>query len=543
MKKINLKNILLACCIGLFSLSACNDLDQVPTDRFTDETFWLSTDNSELVVNMAYSQMYKSEKMWQDESLSDNMFDGRSNTAERVIRNGLADPSLGRFADEWKWAYEGIKTCHAYLDNVERVPDMDASLKEKRKAEIRFIRAYLFFRMTNFYGDVPFFTKDLTIAESRTISRTPRAQVIEFIHKELDEIMPLLPKRDNLSKDDNGRITKGAACALQARAYLYDSDWAKVEEYCNKLINVQGEYGTYGLFSSYPDMFLQDNEYNTEVILDYAYVPSVKTWQEMYDMAPLSAGARLNAKAPTQSLVDNYITLNGKKITEDPDYNINNPYVNRDPRLSATVVYHGFQWTNTDGTKRTIYIKPGSNDNKVDMYVSSSANTTSTGYYVKKYFDPKAEADLKSALNIIMFRYADVLLMYAEAKLEQGALTSAVWDNTIKLIRKRAGFTDSAALDYPSAASTDALREIVRNERRSELALEGLRYYDIKRWKAGTKYLNGYVFGAKFASNNTENIRLDNRQFVESRDYLWAVPLSQIDLNPNLKPNNPGYAN
>lgn len=543
MKKINLKNILLACCIGLFSLSACNDLDQVPTDRFTDETFWQSTDNSELVVNMAYSQMYNAGKMWQDESLSDNMFDGRSNTAERVIRNGLADPSLGRFADEWKWAYEGIKTCHTYLDNVDRVPDMDVTLKERRKAEIRFIRAYLFFRMTNFYGDVPFFTKDLTIAESRTISRTPRVQVVEFIHKELDEIMPLLPKRDNLSKDDNGRITKGAACALQARAYLYDNDWAKVEEYCNKLINVQGEYGTYALFPSYPGMFLQDNEYNTEVILDYAYVPSVKTWQEMYDMAPLSAGARLNAKAPTQSLVDNYITLNGKSITEDPDYNANNPYVNRDPRLSATVVYHGFQWTNTDGTKRTIYIKPGSNDNKIDMYVSASANTTSTGYYVKKYFDPKAEADLKSALNIIMFRYADVLLMYAEAKLEQGALTSAVWDNTIKQIRKRAGFTDSAALDYPSGVSTDALREIVRNERRSELALEGLRYYDIKRWKAGTKYLNGYVFGAKFASNNTQNIRLDNRQFVESRDYLWAVPLSQIDLNQNLKPNNPGYAN
>ncbi len=543
MKKINLKYILIACCIGLFSLPACNDLDQVPTDRFTDETLWLSTDNSELVVNMAYSQMYKSEKMWQDESLSDNMFDGRTNTAERVIRNGLADPSLGRFSDEWKWAYEGIKTCHTYLDNVDRVPDMDASLKEKRKAEIRFIRAYLFFRMTNFYGDVPFFTKDLTIAESRTISRTPRTQVIEFIHQELDEIMTILPKRDDLPKDDNGRITKGTACALQARAYLYDNDWAKTEEYCSKLINEQAEYGTYALFSSYPNMFLQDNEYNTEVILDYAYIPSVKTWQEMYDMAPLSAGARLNAKAPTQSLVDNYITLDGKTIAEDPTYNVNDPYANRDPRLNATIVYHGFQWSNTDGTTRTIYIKPGSNDNKVDMYVSSSSNTTSTGYYVKKYFDPKAEADLKSALNIIMFRYADVLLMYAEAKLEQGALTPAIWDNTIKLIRKRAGFTNATALDYPSASTTDALREIVRNERRSELALEGLRYYDIKRWKAGTKYLNGYVFGAKFASNNTENIRLDNRQFVESRDYLWAVPLSQIDLNPNLKPNNPGYAN
>lgn len=543
MKKINLKYIIVTYFIGLLALYSCNDLDQTPTGDFTDNTFWLSTNNSELVVNMAYSQMYKSEKMWRDESLSDNMFDGRSNTAERVIRNGLADPALGRFADEWKWAYEGIKTCHTYLDNVNRVPDMNPALREQRIAEIRFIRAFLFFRMTNLYGDIPFFTKDITLAESKTIKRTPRAQVIDFIHQELDEIMDILPNRDELSADDNGRITKGAACALQARAYLYDNNWAKVEEYCNKLINEQGTYGTYDLFSSYPGLFLQENEYNTEVILDYGYVPVEKTWQEMYDMAPLSAGARLNEKAPIQSLVDNYLMLNGKTITEDSNYDPSNPYINRDPRLTATVVYHGFKWTNSDGSTRTIYIKPGSNDNKTDMYVSASSNTTSTGYYVKKYFDPKAEANLKSALNIIMFRYADILLMYAEAMHEQGKLTAAVWNNTIKLIRERAGFTEPLALNFPTSATAESLREIIRNERRSELALEGLRYYDIKRWKAGTKHLNGYVYGARFASNNTQYIRLDNRRFVESRDYLWSVPLSQMDLNPNLKPNNPGYAN
>ena len=86
------------------------------------------------------------------------------------------------------------------------------------------------------------------------------------------------------------------------------------------------------------------------------------------------------------------------------------------------------------------------------------------------------------------------------------------------------------------------MRQIIRNERRAELALEGLRWYDIKRWKAGTEYLNGYVYGARFGANSTY-IKLDNYQFIESRDYLWSIPQSQMDINANLKPNNPGYAN
>lgn len=539
MKRINLKHIIV-CCIALLAFAGCNDLDQIPTNKFTDETFWQSADNSELVVNMAYNQMYSAGRMWRDESLSDNMFDGRGNTAERLIRNGVADPSLGRFADEWKDCYGGIKTCHAYLQNIDRVPDMDARSKEVRKAEIRFIRAFLFFRLSNFYGDIPFFTQDITLEESKVIRRTPRAKVIEFIHNELDAIIDILPKRDDLETKDNGRITKGAACALQARVYLYESNWAKVEEYAGRLINEQPTYGTYALFPSYSGLFLAENQYNTEVILDCGYVPSLRTWSEMYDRAPISAGARLNQSAPTQSLVDNYLTLDGKTIAQDATYDSNNPYINRDPRLTATVVYHLFKWSDD----RTIYIKPGTGGaNNLDLYVGPSANTTSTGYYVKKYYDPTAETGFKSGLNIIMFRYADILLMYAEAIHEQRGMPSEIWDITVKPVRKRAGFTTSLALDYPAAASKEQIREIIRNERRSEFAIEGLRFFDIQRWKAGTKYLNGYVMGAKFVNNNTENIRLDNRRFDENRDYLWSVPRSQMDLNPNLKPNNPGYAN
>lgn len=540
MKKINIKSILL-CCVASLLLHSCNDMDPVPTNEYTDATFWQSVSNAEQIVNMAYNQMYSADKMWNDEALSDNVFEGRSNTAQRTIRNGTAEPSLGIFASEWKWAYEGIKTSHIFLEFVDLVPDMDESLREQRKAEIRFIRAFLYFRLVNFYGDVPFFTKDITLEESKTISRSPKAEVLAFIHTELDEIMNILPNKSKLAADDNGRITKAAASALQARAYLYEGNWDKVITYCENIMNNSSEFGSYGLFEDYAGLFLAKNEYNKEVILDYGYVPSLKTWSKFYDMAPLSAGARLNAFAPLQSLIDNYIMLDGS--TYNPA-SVQNPYKDRDPRMAATVVYHGGTWTHFDGKDKVVYIQPKSTpegETNVDEYVSASSNSTSTGYYCKKYYDMDATSTFGAGLNIIMFRYADILLMYAEAKFEKGEFNKTVWDQTIKPIRERAGFTASKALQYPTL-SPDAMRKLIRNERRSELALEGLRYYDIVRWKAGKEYLDGYVYGAKFANNNTSHIRLDKRQFND-RDYLWAVPQSQIDLNPNLKPNNPGYAN
>ena len=532
--------------VMITSFMSCNTLDPIPTDRFTDETFWQSVENSEIMVNMAYNQMYSADKMWNDEALSDNLFEGRSNTAQRAIRNGIADPTLGRFADEWRQAYEGLKTCHVYIANIDRVPNMDENLKARRLAEMRFIRAFIYFRLVNFYGDVPFFTSDITLEESYTIGRTAKATIVKFIHDELDAISSILPSRNALPAADNGRITKGAVEAFNARVYLYESNWNKVVEHTENLINNKGTYGNYDLFPSYAGLFTASNEYNHEVILDFAYVPSVKTWSKLYDAAPLSAGARLNAIAPLQSLVDNYYTLNGLSISNDASYNENNPYVNRDPRLAATVVFHGGEWQHFNGNNSTIYIRPGTGTNvteRMDVYVNASANSTSTGYYIKKYYDVTATDNYNSGLNIIMIRYADVLLMYAEAKNELAKLTNEDWDLTIRKIRERAGFTNVAALDYSSTLSQDQLRTLIRNERRSELALEGLRYYDIIRWKAGKQYLDGEVHGAKFENNNSSYIRLDARKFDENRDYLWSIPRIQMDLNKNLLPNNPGYAN
>ena len=330
--------------------------------------------------------------------------------------------------------------------------------------------------------------------------------------------------------------------AFKARIYLYNNDWTNVVTWCDKLIN-SADYGTYSLFPSYEGLFLPENENNDEVMLDLSYVPALRTWGNYLDFAPLSVGGRVNSMAPTQELVDNYIMLNGKNIhAAGSGYSETTPYKNRDPRLTATVVYHEFPWKKPDGSLQTIYIKPGTAPNEaaaVDEYKGQGTNATATGYYLRKYYDPTSLAGFASGLNLILIRYADVLLMYAEAKNELGQMDQNIWNMTLRAIRSRAGFTDPEALVYNGSWSKTDLQDIIRRERRSELAIEGTRIQDLRRWHTAEVALNGYPHGAQYGDLSTDNgyIRLDKRSFNKDRDYLWAVPQSEKDINPVLGQN------
>jgi len=532
-------------CIILLLFTSCNKLDLTPTNKFTDANYWTSTEKANLVLNMAYSQMNNNDYFFKTEALSDNLYEGRGSSSEKAISSGQADAANTRFADEWKNCYEGIKTCHTFLENVDRITAMDETLKKRMKAEAKFIRAYLYFRLTTWYGDVPLFDHDLTLSETRSIKRSTQAEVLTFIGSELDAILADLPAKEAYSDANKGRITSGAVIALKARTFLYSNDWANVVTSSEKLISTT-TYGKYDLFPSYEGVFLPGNEYNSEVILDLGYVPSLRTWGNYYDYAPLSVGARINSLAPTQELVDDYVMANGKSISATGSgYNENDAYKNRDPRLTATVVYHQYQWKKPDGSLQTIYIKPGTGPNEaaaVDEYKGQGTNSTSTGYYMRKYYDPTSQASFTSGLNLILIRYADVLLMYAEAKNELGQMNEGIWNMTIKAIRARAGFTDPEALVYNASWNKADLQNIIRRERRSELALEGLRIFDIRRWKTAETLLNVNPHGAKYGDAGTDKgyIRLDKRSFNKTRDYLWAVPQSQKDINPGLGQNT-GY--
>lgn len=522
-------------------LGSCKELNLAPENSFTDLTYWTSEAKAQSVLNTAYSQMFKPSYFFYNEALSDNAYNGRGDTEGAAsIASGSYDPSLERIKSEWDFHYQGIKTCNILLENIDRITDMKEEDRERMKAEARFLRAFQHFQLMTWFGAVPLLKEDIPIEEAQTISRTPREEVLAFVLKELDEVVENLPANTELAVEERGRITKGAAIALKARVLLYEGRWDEVVTACESLVNNSAN-GSYALFPSYEGLFLPENEYNSEDILSLQFVPQFRTWTEFFDMAPLSAGARLNALAATQELVNSYLMTNGKKIGEaGSGFVESDPYVNRDPRLTYTLVYHGYQWDDGFGDVHTIYIEPGTDpaDEALDEYVSGSSSTT-TGYYTRKYFDPTHLTQFASGLNLMLIRYADVLLMYAEAKNELAKLDENTWNMTIRALRERAGFTDEGALSYDATLDQGQMREIIRNERRVELAMEGLRIFDIRRWKTAEDVLNGWVHGAKFGPPSIDNgyIRVAERTFDKGKHYLWPIPRDERNLNPNLTQN------
>ena len=210
-------------------------------------------------------------------------------------------------------------------------------------------------------------------------------------------------------------------------------------------------------------------------------------------------------------------------------------YQNRDPRLSATIIHDEYSLTDFSGNEVTIDTSPGAEPNGLNF----SSNSTPTGYYVSKFYDQQARNVSNSGLNLIVIRYAEVLLNYAEAKIESGTFTSADWNNTVRQIRERAGLSGAAALNYPGN-DQEALRTIVRNERRLELAFEaGHRFFDIRRWQIADEVLDGWAHGIQTNVSPQDDgyERVDLRTFDTDKHYLWPIPQSERDINDKLSQN------
>ena len=550
---MKLLNKLFIVIIIAIATSSCRKLNIAPTNDFSNLTFWKVNANVYNALYNNYSLLYNHTLYFNNEALSDNAYASSGDLT--IISSGNGNTNTGKFLNDWSTYYSAIKSCNEFLANIGQNTTLPKDTVTRLIAETRFIRAFEHFNLTNWYGDVPLVTDDITPDEAKVIPRTPKATVVNFILSELAAIIPDLPSQNQLPASQNGRITKGAALALEARVLLYQGNrMADVVTVCQQLINNQSANGSYSLNPSYSDLFSNPtvNKTNSETILSLQYVPIVRTWQDFWDFAPLSVGGRVNSMAPTQELVDDYVMLNGDGITDaGSGYDPTNPYANRDPRFAATVVYDGYYWNNEGGTNngpsKTIYIKPGSdpsdspaNPNGPDEYVAGRQSSSPTGYYWRKYFDPSAQASYVSGLNLHLFRYAEILLDYAEAENSLGQMNASIWNATIGALRMRAGFTNPAALQYPA---TGDMTTIIRRERRAELALEGLRTDDIRRWKESEIVLNGYAHGAQFSGDATTDngfIRAQKRQFNPARDYLWPIPANEIGLDKNLT-QNPNY--
>ncbi|WP_109700303.1 RagB/SusD family nutrient uptake outer membrane protein [Chitinophaga deserti] len=520
--------ILTAIAAGSF-FTACNKdfLDREPLDAYNNDNIWKNEADLTAALNGCY-------KGWEDvyniiylDCATDNGYNQWPWEGYTSYGNGSITASDVDAAN--RWSYTTIQKCNSFLENADKA-QMEEAKKNRMKAEARFLRAYQYFTLTQLYGNVPLVTKTVTMQEANTIKQTPIGEVRQFI---LDELAAIAPQLDvSYTGKDIGRITRGAALALRARLNLYMKKWDDAITDSRAVMQLG-----YELDPSYSDVFRIKNENNKEVILDVQYMENIVA-NTVLGIMPSNGYGGWGSIVPSQSLVDAYEMANGKPITDPTSgYNPNDPYTNRDPRLQLSIVTPGQRY----GGRIYDPMDPDSDD----YYLGD--NNSKTGYLYKKWtsnFEDYANI-WNTGLNAIIIRYSEVLLTYAEAMIEKGTIDGTVYD-AIDLVRKRAKMP---VVDRGVYAGQVKMRELVRRERRVELALEGLRWYDVKRWEIGPQVSNGKLYGMRTGTVDPAtgkltltgpNVEVENRVFDASKNYVWPIPQKEIDVNKNLD-QNPNY--
>lgn len=510
-------------------IGGCDDnfLETVPTDRISSAIYWQTDQDAEFAANAIYQYLINEDvaRFLEWDGMSDIAHISLTWRQNAQISLNAYDASHLGVENEWEYDFKGIQAANRFLENVSRIEAADPDLVAQYAAEVKVLRAFLYTKMAMLWGDLPLFTREITLEESRTVSRTPVAQVWDFISTDLAEAAVDLPN----TTTQVGRITKGTALALKARANLFAGRWSDAAAAAKAVMDLS----VYSLYPSYQDLFTYPAQNSSESILSRQYVANIQSHTLYTLLSPISISNVTNSSGivPTKEFVDAFEMTNGKAI-DDPTSGFDpfDPYTNRDPRLRYSTFLLGDILP--DGS--TYDPRPGSGT--LDQ-VGSTQDATATGFNVRKYFNYSDRNNPSNGgINIMLIRYAEVLLTYAEAKIEANDIDQSTID-AINEVRQRA---DVNMPPIAMGAQAD-MRKIVRNERLVELAFEGLRYFDIRRWKTAETVLPGPINGMTYVDGNGDLQTVIDASFVRdfnpSRDYLWPIPNTEVQLNENLGQN------
>ena len=579
---MNLINRCVILLLLFFILQGCQKdlLDKLPEDQVSSDVFFLHSNDMQIYMNQFYDDRIIPVQWGQilnnpynggaddfnsDNEVSSNGLDPRLQ-GTRTATTGITGPGLG-------WYFGDVRNINYFFDNYRKCVD-DFSTYSEWVGEAHFFRAYIYFLLLKEFGDVPYHSKTLgTNSPELYGPRTARNLVADSILLDLDSAAMYLP---SASVANGTRVNKWVALQLQTRVALYEGTWEKYhatdvfavkdanpEKYFNKVVDAATQmmgsgqlaiYNTGNPSTDYFDLFrMRDYAASTEVIFWKQFSVALGITDDKLYLLEYPYG-----KSLTKSLADSYLCTDGLPISVSPlfqGYNtISVEKKNRDPRYYQTIFTPDEAWKIDTDTELW-----------VDAYVNLNTSTefyAPTGYVLHKTYDPRM---VYHSLNYeetpaIHFRYAEALLNFAEAKAELGTITQADIDNSIGLLRARAGMpelqmnniTTDANWDFP--ALSPIINEI-RRERKVELATEGFRWPDIARWAAADELIIGKrpkgFKGSQIASTYfpvDANGFLDPFQttipggygFNPNRDYLDPLPLNEIVLNPQLT-QNPGW--
>jgi hypothetical protein len=534
-------------------LSGCQkDLDLIPKDQIADETFWQTAAQFKLAANDFYYKL-------QD---APNYADLNSDIAFGSGSNAVSNGSYLAQANDavWDTAFVGLRGTNYLLEKARRYTgDDDIS---RWVGEAYFFRAYFYWNLVKKFGGVPLITKVLSIDSDELYTpRSTQQEVIGFITANLDSAVERLPKQSELAENEAGRVTQGAALALKARAALYQASWVKFHEngdasaLYTEAVNAAEQVitsGEYELYtqpnnSGYKYLFILKGDDSKEVILAKRYYINriVHNWtRELW----------FNYMVPTKNLADLYLAVDGLPISKSSlfgGYNeLDSEFRNRDPRMAMTFIVPGSTIYADGGIWAVTY--PG----------FTGTNATQTGYMLRKFLDETLEAtQFQGSYDFKEFRYAEVLLILAEALLERdGSVSDADLDRTINVIRSRVNMP--ALTNAHVTGNGLDMRTEIRRERTVELAFEGFRRDDLRRWKTAETLMPLAIKGVKFVGTEYEqrypdlrigtDIQVDAngfivteaaaaRRFLPNKHYLDPLPLQQVQLSKGSLTQNPEW--
>lgn len=544
---MKITHLYIAAAIAVLGTTSCVDLDRYPLEELSDKSFWRSPDDAEKAV----SNLYTSLPYWDvDDAInSDDAVHGIKWAAGNISK-GVYDPQdFG-----WKENYAAIRKANIVLSKVNLIPNYDGEKKNRVLGQAYFFRALQYFNLIRSYGDVPYVDKPLSLSDQEGIVRTPREEVYGKVMQDFDKAIEYLPK--SWSASEYGRVTKGAALAMKARAALYYGKWDVAAESAKKVMDLN-EYNLYDEQNTgkYQELFWEKADGCKEFILVKQFKEAENSWFLIgWEAFPTKGWGGIN---PTQSLVDAFEDIEGAPIAKSTLYDPKKPFEKRDPRLEVNVLHHG-------ETLYGVTINVAPLKSAAPTGIGQHGDATATGYYQQKWLDPSIDPSSKGwdmGKDAVLIRYAEVLLTYAEAKNELSPLDDEAF-KAVNAVRKRVGMPELQKTDAskPTYCGTqDDLRQRIRNEWRVEFALEGgKRQWDIRRWGIAKKVLNEPFLGLKYKLVDSpdakkedggkicilyegENVKLTGSKY-EDHNYVYPIPQEERDLNPALT-QNPGYPN
>lgn len=523
----------------LLMAGACNKhfLDNAPLTQYSDANVWQDSSLISRFVDNIYGNIISNydfvgwsgllasitdeSKLNQSYSLADNLVNtGQYTAASNLFDNywaGTSNPS---------GVYNNVRNCNLFLAHLSTMP-LSTDTKTQLTAEVRFLRAYNYQFLYSLFGRFPIIDTVLGIGNSGLYAqRSSDDSCINYILADYDAAAAVLPLQYYASSDI-GRATKGAALGMECRLLLNQKRYPDAAAKAQEVMNL----GLYSLFPDYEGMFYPQNDDNSEVIFNKEFggdLTGQTNSVDLYENCSFFTGFFGLQDCPTQNMVDQYEMTDGLPYNQSPLYDSSHPYVNRDPRLAASIIYDSSIWIG----------------NVIDMTAGSMFNPTadesSTGYMLRKFLNPNYifYGNNTNYQNCIILRLAEIYLDYAECELMLGNAEEA--RTYVNLIRERPG------VNMPDIPSGQMTWDAYVRERTVELAFEGERWEDIRRWGTGAQMIGATIYG--MATTNVGNVHQYQRVLVQQRYfdpkmYLFPIPLAELTKYPagQVLEQNPGW--